>query len=202
MSLLSKNSVVRILGFVITCSSSIVFLIGDMRVHYLVIWFMGALAYVTKPKKKNKILYITSILGIVLFVGLYQLSKETRSVSIPIVIPNPAIIEMLLTICMCIFIQQIVLLEPRSAISKCIEKGLGYMGNFSYTLYLSHRIVLMWIFYYIFKMHNGDMTAISLLEYSFVVVFCLFICWLLSLVSERYTPQMKKELKRVFRVTR
>lgn len=197
ISLLSKNSVIRLLGFVIACSSSIVFLVGDMHVHYLVIWFMGALAYITKPNKKNKVLFITSILGIVLFVGLYQISKETRSVSIPIVVSNPAIIEMLLTICMCIFIQQIILFEPHSAISKCIEKSLGYMGNFSYTLYLSHRIVLMWIFYYIFKLHNGDMTTISLLEYSLVVAFCLIICWLLSLVSERYTPQIKKHMKNI-----
>jgi peptidoglycan/LPS O-acetylase OafA/YrhL len=163
---------------------------------------MGAVAYIARPKNKNKIVLLGSVLGILLFVALYQISKESNSVHLPIVISNSIVVEVLLSVCMCLFIQQIVLFEPRSGISKLIEKTLGYMGNFSYSLYLSHRIVLMWVFGYMFAMNKGDMSLSSLLQYGAVVVTCLFICWLFSLVSERYTPHIKKELKRVFKVKR
>ena len=197
LSLIAKNTFVQVLGFVAACCASVVFLLGDMHLHYLAIWFMGAIAYVTKPIRRSKLLLLASMLGIFIFIGLYQISKETRSVSIPIAITNPAVIEILLSICMCLFIQQIVLFKPSSTITIKVEKALGYMGNFSYTLYLSHRIVLMWIFYYVFKLHEGDMSAFSLFAYIAVVASCLFVCWLLSLVSERYTPQIKKYFKEV-----
>ena len=184
------------------CSSALVFLIGDMLLYYLMIWLMGAVAYIKRPKKKNRIVLLGSVLGILLFVALYQISKDSNSVHLPIVISNTMVVEVLLSVCMCLFIQQIVLFEPHSGLSKLIEKSLGYMGNFSYSLYLSHRIILMWVFYYVFSMNKGDMSLSSLLQYGALVVMCLFLCWILSLVSERYTPQIKKELKRVFSVAR
>ena len=70
------------------------------------------------------------------------------------------------------------------------------MGNFSYTLYLSHRIVLMWIFCFVFPLHKGDMSLYNMIIYLCINITCLIICWCISLFSEKYTPQIKTVLKR------
>lgn len=185
----------KILGLVVTCTALLVFTIGDMSLVYLLIWFVGALAYIVRPKNPNKIVLFISIIGIAVCIALYQMSTETRSVEVSFAIKNQPLIEILMSLFMCLLIQQVILIEPKTPFSKRIESGLGYMGNFSYTLYLSHRIVMMWFFYYVFEKGGGDMSYKSILSYLVLAICCLFICWLLSLISEKYTPQIKHYLK-------
>ena len=195
MGLTSKSSTIKIVGFVLAGCSGLVFMMGSMAIYYLMIWFLGALAYIVRPKQSNRYVFWLSVIGIIISVGLYQLSKDTRSINIPIHIAKPEIIEVILTIFMCLFIQQVVLYEPHNKVGKKMESVLGYMGNFSYSLYLSHRIVMMWIFYYVLNKHDSDMSWNGFLCWIFVVIVCLMICWLLSLISEKHTPYIKKKLK-------
>lgn len=44
------------------------------------------------------------------------------------------------------FVQQVILLDPHKKWLQKIEQGFGKLANFSYTLYLTHRIVLLVIF--------------------------------------------------------
>ena len=64
----------------------------------------------------------------------------------------------------CLFIQQVVLFEPQKVFAKKIEKGIGYLAKFSYTLYLSHRIVFLWIVAYLIPSETCQFTTTGIIN--------------------------------------
>lgn len=193
-SIVAEKWVYKMVGFLLICISISVFLVGEMTIFYLSIWFLGALAYLLRPNNYSRSVFFLSLFGIVSGIALYQLSTDTRAFTFPIELNNTTLIELYMSFMTCLLIQQVILIKPSSKFSAWVEKSLGYMGNFSYTLYLAHRIICMWIFYYVFQKHGGDFTILNLLMYLFVVIICLFGCWLLYLVSEKHTPTLKRKL--------
>lgn len=171
-----------------------VFVLG-LKMHYLFIWIMGALAYVFRPKEKSKLILVLSLFGFFASVIYWQLSKDTRSVGFAIEGTNNEFLELLMSLMACLFIQQVILFEPRSMFSKRIEAGIGNLAKFSYTLYLSHRIVFLWIIAFVWPKDSCEFTLMGLMRYMAIVLSTLFICWLIYLVSERYSPVIKKSLK-------
>ena len=193
----SQNSKKRLLGLIGFCLTVSVFLVNKMSLHYFVIWLIGALSYLIRPQEKSKVAFYGSLLGIIVGIVLYQLSKDTRSINLPLNINNPKLVELFLCLMVCVFLQQIILRKPKTKTAIFIENKLGYMGNFSYSLYLSHRIWMMWIFYFIYPEKVGQMTLMDFIKYISLLLICLIGCWLMYLGSERYTPQIKKYLKRL-----
>ena len=197
LTLMAKKTSGKVIGLMFVCSSVSVFLVGHMKVYYLLIWMLGALAYIVRPQIASKKVLWVSIVGILLCSCMYEISKDTRSVSLPLQISNQPVIEILLSLSMCLLIQQLILHKPKTKGCLRFEKAIGVMGNFSYSLYLSHRIVMMWLFYYVFTKHGGDMSNGSIIGWIGVMLVCLFVCWLLSLLSEKQTPYIKKKLKSI-----
>ena len=189
----STTNAKRMLGFCLAFMAIGVFVVGEMFIVYLVIWFLGAVAYLIRPTKSNKLILALSILGIISGIALYQISKDTHAFSFPFTL-NGAWVELYLSLMTCLLIQQIILIKPSSTLISCIEKGLGYMGNFSYTLYLAHRIICMWIFYFIFEKYSATFTIENILLYIVIVLGCLLGCWLLYFASECHTARIKKFL--------
>lgn len=196
-SFMSSVNSKKLLGFCFTCVAVSVFVVGEMLIVYLVIWFLGAIAYLIRPSKPNKKILWISILGIILGVGLYQMSKDTHAFSIPFSL-NGMLIELYLSLMTCLLIQQVILVKPISTFSVCIEKVLGYMGNFSYTLYLAHRIICMWIFYFVFEKFQGHFSLWNILIYFGIVSTCLIGCWFLYFISEKHTTLIKRALAKCF----
>lgn len=194
VSITANKRWIKLLGFLSACISISVFLVGEMTIFYLAIWLLGALAYLIKPSNYNKGLFVISLLGMVTGIALYQLSTDTHAFSFPIRISNSQIIELYMSFMTCLFIQQVILIKPSSKLTNYFERVLGYMGNFSYTLYLSHRIICMWIFCFVFEKHGGNFTTVNIFLYFGVVLICLFGCWLLYLVSEKHTAKIKKKI--------
>lgn len=192
------KSGIRMIGLGVLFICVGIFLTKGMRVHYLLIWLLGAVAYLIRPRQSNKLLCYASLLGFIVGVGLYQLSKDSESMRILYKIDNRALIELLMAFMMCLFIQQIILIEPRSSFAKYVEKLLGKMGKFSYTLYLSHRIVMIWIFYFLYKKCAGEMVFCDVMGWISVVFICMGGCWMLYLLGERYTLQIRRKLKTLF----
>ena len=181
-----------LIAFVGTLS---VFVIG-LKMHYLLIWLMGAVAYLVRPKNKNKWVLILSLFGLFAAILYWQLSKDTKSIEFAVNGTNKEFVEIIMSLMVCLLIQQAILFEPSSVISKWIEKKVGGMARFSYTLYLSHRIVFLWIIAFVWSKDSCQFTLTGIIHFLIIIITTLFACWLLYLVSERYSPLIKESLKK------
>lgn len=190
-----KRKMAGFLLFVITTS---IFIVNIMKLHYLLIWIIGAISYLTRPDKKNIWVLCSSFIGILVGIILWQISTDSNSIQIAFKIENSKIIEVFLATMVAIFVQQIILYEPKNNFVHYIEYNLGRLAIFSYTLYLAHRVVLMWVFKFIFDKSNGDMSVYSFCSYFAILAICLFSCWILYLCAEKYSPNIRKYLKNKF----
>lgn len=187
----------KVLGMLAVIASCSVFVIG-LKMHYLLIWIMGAMAYVFRPKHKNNIIFLSSFVGFVVSVLYWQFSKDTKSLEITIQGTNKQFLELIMSLMSCLFIQQVILCEPHNQFAKVVEKAIGNMAKFSYTLYLSHRIVFLWIAAYIWPKDSCQFTLSGIIQFLIIVISTLACCWLIYLISERYSPKIKALLKRNF----
>lgn len=194
--LMSKNNKIKILGLIITVAAATVFVLG-LSMHYLLVWLMGAIAYFKRPDKKNVSVFWLSFIGFVACALFYQLSQDSHSLSFVIKGANNQLTDILLSLMMCLLIQQVILMEPQSFISIKAEKVLGNMAKFSYSLYLSHRIVFLWIAAYLWPYKSCSFTFKGILIYSSIILISTISCWILYLVSERYSPLIRKKIKTV-----
>lgn len=182
-------------GLIVFVAATSVFVLG-LKMHYLLIWMMGAVSYLARPKRKNKWVLMSSFLGLFISVLYYQLSKDTRSVEFAFEGTNRELTDIIMSLMVCLLIQQVLLFEPNGRVSKWIENKVGCMAKFSYTLYLSHRIVFLWIVAYIWPQDSCQFTMLGMIKFTVVILTTLFTCWLLYLISERYSPLIKRNMKK------
>lgn len=192
--LTTKNDYVKIVSIVLFVLASSVFVLG-LNYNYLFIWLMGAIAYIVRPKTRSKLVLFLSLVGFFVTILYWQLSKDTRSIEFAIKGTNNDFLEILMSLMACLFIQQIILFEPQKKFTKRIEKGIGNLAKFSYTLYLSHRIVFLWIMAYLIPYQTCQFTAIGIIKFIAILIITTFICWLIYLVSERYSPYLRRLMK-------
>lgn len=185
----------RLFGLVLLVGSTSVFVLG-LKMHYLLIWFMGAVAYIVRPQKKSLFALLASFIGFFASVIYWQLSKDTQSLEVAIEGTNKEFLEVLMSLMACLLIQQVILFEPKRAIAVKAEKWIGNMAKFSYTLYLSHRIVFLWFVAFIWPKDSCQFTVSGIARFLCVVVLTLICCWFIYLISERYSPNLKEYLKR------
>ena len=197
MQLTTKSEHVRIVGIIMFVASASVFVLG-LKYNYLFVWFLGAIAYIVRPKTHNKWVLILSLCGFFVAVLYWQLSKNTKSIEFAIEGSNRGLIELFMSLMACLFIQQVVLFKPKRYISKLIEKFFGACSKFSYTLYLSHKIIFLWILAYIIPTDSLDFTSMGIIKFITIVLFTTVTSWMLYLISERYTPKLKQVLKQRF----
>ena len=194
VSLMAKDNRKKCIGLFCFVVSVSVFVLG-LKMHYLLIWMMGALAYITRPKKQNVKMLVGSFACFFATIIIYQFSKDSRSLEMAIKSSNKELIELVMSLMACFFLQQVILFEPKNKISIFIEKGLGYLANFSYTLYLSHRIVFLWIIAYLWPKEACQFTMVGIAKYVTVLIISLVSCWLLYLISEKQSSKLKRFLK-------
>lgn len=191
----SKKDGKIILGLIVFVAATSVFVLG-LKMHYLLIWMMGAVAYLARPNRKNKWILMLSLVGLVASVLYYQLSKNTKSIEFAVEGSNNELIEVIMSLMVCLLIQQVILFEPKKSFAKWVEKNVGGMAKFSYTLYLSHRIVFLWIVAFVWAKDSCQFTISGIIQFLIIIIATLFVCWLLYFASERYSPTIKKYMKR------
>lgn len=192
--LLTDSEKNKLISFTMFFGTLSVFVMG-LKCTYLIIWVMGAIAYMTRPKKTNVSVLILSLLGVAGGILYYQLSKDSHFLGFAFKGNNRELIEMIIAFAFCLFIQQVILFEPQTIVAKSIEKLLGNMAKFSYTLYLSHRIVFLWIIAYIWPENVCDFTTKGLMIFLYIIALTLLCCYILYFVSERHTSIIKRKLK-------
>ncbi len=173
----AKKDGIVILSLIVFVTATSVFVLG-LKMHYLLIWMMGAVAYLAKPKKKNKWVLLISVCGFFATILFWQLSKNTKSIEFAIDGTNKELVEIIMSLMVCLLIQQLILFKPDSSISKRIENKVGGLAKFSYTLYLSHRIVFLWIVAYIWPKESCQFTFSGLIQFMLIIVVTLLLCWL------------------------
>lgn len=184
----------KIIGLIMFFIVGMVFVSG-LSPHYLLIWLLGAVAYLSRPDKFNKWIFIGSIIGLMFSIALSQVCSDSDSFSFGLGI-NKAVVDVILSIMFCLFIQHLILLRPTSKISILIEKKLGAMACFSYTLYLCHRIIFLPIYKYIYTdVGLYDISMINILKYLSLVIMTLMGSYFIYLLAEKHTATIKKYIK-------
>lgn len=168
-----------------------------LKAHYLLIWMMGAIAYLSRPQKFNKWIFLLSIIGFFFSVALWQMSSDSNSLTLMFKIGNKEFIEVIMSLFFCLFIQHIILVKPENKISCFIETRLGKLACFSYTQYLCHRIIFLPIYRYIYyDVGTYDISFINILKWLSVVFMAMLGSYIIYLTAEKHTALVKKWLKR------
>lgn len=189
LALIMRHQKIGYLLFVICCMVYI-----RMNPLYLLMWLIGAAAYLTRPKKLNKWHFIASIALMITAIALTQMTKASKAMSFDL----PKIGEgynLFLCIAMGWFVQQIILLEPHKKWLQKIEQGFGKLANFSYTLYLTHRIVLLVIFTLWLEKEKADMSIHNILLFTGILLSCLIVAYIVYVLAEKHTQKVKSIIK-------
>ncbi len=97
---------------------------------------------------------------------------------------------------MCVFCQQVILFPPKHNYSCKVEKVFSKLADFSYSLYLIHRILLMIVFTFFFNKEEADLSVICLLQYLAIIAGVMIVTYAIYYVTERRTNDVKHWLKR------
>lgn len=181
------------LGYALSAACIIVYV--RMNPLYFMMWIIGAVAYLTRPKEISKWQFCISAFMLLSAIALTQMTKTSKAMSFNL----PSFGEgynVLLCIAMGWFVQQVILLEPKKTWLKKIEQVLGKWANFSYTLYLTHRITLLAIFSLWLEKEKGTMTMNDFGVYILILMTCLAVAYATYYIAERHTQQVKVYIKK------
>lgn len=162
---------------------------------YLLMWVMGGMAYIFRPKKGNKWLVLIYLFLIIASMASLQLTTNSHAMEGLVFEFNRPVLEVIYAFFCALFIQQIILFTPKNKIAIKIDAFMSKCADFSYTLYLSHRIIFLVLFAFFYEkgsyMPNlqGWATYLSFLAIVLVTCYCVY------LLSEKHTARVKKFVK-------
>lgn len=169
-----------------------------LETRYTLIWFIGAIFWVVKTRKYNNYLkwFYFCITVALCFVNLSLTNSNAVSVSIPF---NKGVVEVMIAMSIGLYIKQLTQTPlPTHGITyklyRIASKFFHEAANFSYTLYLSHRIVFLFLFEYLFTYKN-QFTTRNFLLYILLMLITLLVCYGLYFISERHTAKIKCYIK-------
>lgn len=189
--LLSKRNVWTLFSLVLVLS-----VFAFLKPIYLLVWLIGAFAYVCQPQQRNGFLFYTSILMMMLMVLCYQFGRDSHGIGNLSFSFNIGLIELVFSLFGAIFIQQIVLMRPEHKWSNCLNYLGIKLAVFSYTLYLVHQTICLFIFKYFNMSQFDSLSWDNLLLYSLILIIVLFISWCIYCLFEKHTALVKKAINR------
>lgn len=182
-------------GYLLLIVCSLVF--TKLQTHYLLIWMLGAFAYIVRPQKFNLPIFLISILGICGMIVILQYTSGghvTAGWTSLLPTQNRQSQEVIYAIFCCLFVQQLILLEPKTAFSKGINTLGTKMAAFSYTLYLAHVLVLRSL-EYLGAPRSESINAYSVGLWLCWLMVALVVCYMLYLCFEKQTKVVKDRIK-------
>lgn len=114
---------------------------------------------------------------------------------------NRQSLEVLYAIACCLFIQQLILIEPKNASLKAINAWGTKMAAFSYTLYLAHVLVLRSL-EHLGAPKSENINAHSVGLWSCWMLAALAVCYVLYLCFEKNTQVVKNRIKAFYKTNR
>lgn len=191
-----KGSNKATLGYILLGVALLVFTRLDTQ--YLIIWVLGAIAYSSTPSvPKRWRLWVYGILGLIAL-GMLQLNFQGNySLSITKYLPtdNRAALSVIFGIVACLFVQNVVLFQPKRAFAKGIDKAGTWLAAFSYTLYLVH-VPLMRLMEYMGATRATTFSSWTLLLYFGYMLAGMFGSYCVYLLFEKHTSAVKKFIRK------
>lgn len=188
------NRIYKIIAITVLIICIMVF--TKLWVQYLVIWYIGAIAYIFAPRVRSNLITFISFVLMMISIVLLQLTSDSVSVSIDKWhFINRPFLEIVFSIFCSLFIQQIVLIKPTHKIPILLDKWGTKLAVFSYTLYLVHRILFLVLFKYFFTQNCGYFNLKYILLYVLFLGIILIVSYMIYYLFERNTATVKKYLK-------
>lgn len=183
------------------CMLIIIWVFMHLKVLYLFIWLLGAACYLLMPKSSNKFrLILSGIFVIGCLIGL-QMTDDSRVIEFNQFQAMRPMMEVLFSFAFCIFLQQIILHEPK----KTWSLRLNYLGTrlaaFSYTIYLVHPLVERMLTY-IGAPKSGYINLISVSLYLVWLTLGMCVSYMVYLLFEKNTDFLKHKIKTVLSISR
>lgn len=182
----------RIWGFFLFALCCFVY--TKMNAAYLLVWLMGAAAYMCRPKSFSKTWLSISVVIITAGIACCQMTTATKFGGNYLNI-NGFVFRVLLCLGICLLAQQIILCPPRNNWSQAVERGFSKLADFSYTLYLTHRIVLLLIFSLVFEKYKADMSQLNRMYFLGILAVCLVVGYGVYWCAEKHTKSVKRIIK-------
>ena len=168
-----------------------------LKAHYLGIWTLGAIIYQLPVNKSSWRLLLWAGFTIV-FLVLLQLSSESNAAvrSNQTYVPDRPVLEILFSAFLGFFLNQVIAFEPKRKLSILLDKWGTTLAKSSYTLYLVHFPIISLLLTKISsKQASINIKSVSL--YFFYLAICLTGSYLIYLVAEKRTGEVKAWLNRV-----
>lgn len=190
----------RRIGLCLVALFVTILMFTHLSTHYLFIWFMGAVAYVCRPKKFNRWIFAFSFIGIIMMVIIMMVAHEGIFETgiakyINAVTDNKKAIELWFALPVCIFLQQLILCRPKQRLSVMVEHVGSKLASFSYTLYLTHGLVLLLLVHFGAPKSESVNIQSLMLYFAWLCVAMLF-AWIVYFFFEKRTASCKKFIKR------
>lgn len=196
----TKKQVRRFAGGVVIFIVFLVF--TSLSLHCLIIWFMGAIAYKCMPTRRNRgLLLISVILIIMILIALQSVSGSHLDTGLAKYLPttNKRAIEIWFAFAVCLLIQQLVLSKPRFKISCFIERSGTKLAAFSYTLYLTHVLVLRLLEHF-GAPKSTEVNVQSVMLYVAWLCVAMLFAYIVYFFFEKRTSFCKRYIKRKLKV--
>lgn len=185
----------KVIGTIVLVICFLVF--TKLQTHYLFIWLLGAVAYVTMPKQYNKWVLLGCIILLPVMITVLQLTSGghiTSSLTAYLPTQNRYSLEVIYSVVCCIILQQIVLMKPHTKIAYKVNSIGTSLAGFSYTLYLTH-VLVMRIQEHFGAVRAATLNNVSILLYLFYTLIALLVCYGVYLCCERHTYTVKNWVK-------
>ena len=182
----------RIGAFAVLLISFAVF--TRLQLLYLVIWMIGALSYLFVPVKKNKLLFLLTVLiclGMLVPLQMTTTSKFVTSSWQNYL--NGDLLELIFSSAVALLIVQVITFVPKTRIAKGLDRLGTRLASFSYTLYLVHYPLLGLLMHYGFPKSN-KIDLLSLTWYFLVIAGCMAVSYALYWLFEKRTAAVKKHI--------
>lgn len=177
----------KIINFILLVVVTMSFL--QLNYVYGVIWFMGAIAYRNIAEKPCRLLIQLFVSLTLLMLAMALFIEKYYEWALPI-------IELLFSLFLALFLQQIVRCKPKGKIANALNAWGVKLAVFSYTLYLTHYPLIYLINYLgISKFEKPTWYAFGV--YMAIVIFCTITAYLIYLVSEKHTAKVKIWIKKI-----
>lgn len=190
-----NNRIAKVFGSIFLVVCLLVF--TKLLTHYLFIWLLGAFSYVTMPKKSNRWALIGSVMLLPIMIAILQLTSGghvTSSIVTYLPTQNRYSLELLYSVIFCVFLQQIVLLQPKNKVAFTLNNLGTKCAAFSYTLYLVHVLVMRLVEHF-GAVRATLLTVESVSLYLLYTLITLFACYGVYWCCERHTHKVKSWIK-------
>lgn len=165
-----------------------------LSVHFLLIWVFGGMAYLTIPKKGSEIMLWGSLFVFIILIVFSQVTSGSRAFDYGFDISRE-VLDMLIGAVCCVFVQQLTLFPPMTKWGLVINTVGTKMAVFSYTLYLSHMILVDLLEKVGFE-KSAEIGISSVFMYIVELAIGLVVSYLLYLMFEMHTSKVKSFLKK------